>query len=241
MTSSNKSEGHRKRLREKFLKSGLKGFHDYETIELLLSLGTPRRDCKQAAKKALEKFKTLRQVLEASPEELIKINDIGPHNFFGIKLVQEVARRFLKEKILNKPICKSSQSAFDYLYHSLRGLKNEVFKMVFLDAQNKVIETEDLFSGSLSSSFVYFREIIKSALQHNAAGLIFVHNHPSGNPQPSVSDKEITKNLMLIGKIMEIKILDHIIIGDNQYFSFADHGLIRGYNEDWDRKLDQHC
>ncbi|MFH1259841.1 MAG: DNA repair protein RadC [Elusimicrobiota bacterium] len=235
-----KPDGHRKRLREKFLKSGIDGFHDYEIIELLLTLGTPRRDCKPAAKKALEKFNTLREVLEASPEELIKIDDIGPHNLFGLKLVQEVARKFLKEKILNKPICKSSQSVFDYLYHSLRGLKNEIFKIIFLDAQNKVIETEDLFRGSLSSSFVYFREIIKSALRHNAAGLIFVHNHPSGNSQPSASDKEITRNLLLIGRIMEIKILDHLIIGDNQYFSFADEGLIRGYNEDWDRKLDQH-
>ncbi len=235
-----KPDGHRRRLREKFLKSGIDGFHDYEIVELLLTLGTPRRDCKPAAKKALEKFNTLRGVLEASPEELIKIDDIGPHNLFGLKLVQEVARKFLKEKILNKPICKSSQSVFDYLYHSLRGLKNEIFKIIFLDAQNKVIETEDLFRGSLSSSFVYFREIIKSALRHNAAGLIFVHNHPSGNSQPSASDKEITRNLLLIGRIMEIKILDHLVIGDNQYFSFADQGLIRGYNEEWDQKLDQH-
>ena len=130
---ADKQEGHRERLRQKFLKSGLKGFHDYEIIELLLSLGTPRRDCKQAAKKAIEKFKTLRGVLEAPAHELQEISGVGPANIFGIKLVQEVAREFLKEQILNKPYCKSSREVFDYLYHSMRDRKKEVFKVMFLD------------------------------------------------------------------------------------------------------------
>ena len=103
ITSRNEIIGHRKRLREKFIRSGIAGFHDYEIIELLLSLGTPRRDCKQQAKEAIKRFKTLRGVLEASPEELQKISRIGPHNAFGIKLVQEVAREFLKEKLMEKP------------------------------------------------------------------------------------------------------------------------------------------
>jgi DNA repair protein RadC len=131
MPSNNVPLGHRKRLREKFIKSGLKGFHDYEIIELLLSLGTPRRDCKQQAKEAIKKFKTLRGVLEAPPEELQQIDGIGPHNAFGIKLVQEVARESLKEKIIAQPIYKSAQEIFDYLYHSMRDLKKEVFKIVW--------------------------------------------------------------------------------------------------------------
>jgi len=97
-------EGHRRRLREKFIKSGISGFHDYEIVELLLTLGTPRKDCKQQAKTAIKKFRSLRGVLEAPLEELQEIKGIGPHNVFGIKLVQEVAREFLKEKILKKPI-----------------------------------------------------------------------------------------------------------------------------------------
>ncbi len=104
MPSDVKPEGHRKRLREKFIKSGLTGFHDYEIIELLLSLGTPRRDCKQQAKEAIKKFKTLRGVLEASPEELQQIEGIGSHSAFGIKRMREVAREILKEKIIDMPI-----------------------------------------------------------------------------------------------------------------------------------------
>jgi len=129
MPANGKAEGHRKRLRGKFIKSGLVGFHDYEIIELLLTLGSPRKDCKQQAKEAIKKFKTLRGVLEAPPEELQQIDGIGHHSAFGIKLVQEVAREFLKEKIIDKAVYKSSQEIFDYLYHSMRDLKKEVFKI----------------------------------------------------------------------------------------------------------------
>jgi DNA repair protein RadC len=225
-----KGEGHRKRLREKLLKSGIAGFHDYEIVELLLTLGTPRKDCKQQAKAAIKKFKTLRGVLEAPLEELQEINGIGPHNAFGIKLVQEVAREFLKEKILEKPISKSSKEVFDYLYHSMRDLKKEIFKVLFLDGKNHIVDIEDLFEGTLNFSSVYPREIIKSAIKHNATALIFVHNHPSGSPEPSPSDKEITNDLIEASNTMQIKVLDHIIIGNNEYFSFADEGLIQKYN-----------
>lgn len=225
-----KEEGHRRRLREKFIKSGISGFHDYEIVELLLTLGTPRKDCKQQAKEAMRKFKTLRGVLEAPMEELQEVKGIGPHNAFGIKLVQEVAREFLKEKILEKPICKSSREIFDYLYHSMRDLKKEVFKVIFLDGGNKIIDIEDLFEGTLDTSSIYPREVMKSAIKNNAVGLIFVHNHPSGNPEPSQSDGDITEDLVFAGNSMQIKVLDHIIIGDNKYFSFADDGLIEEYN-----------
>ncbi len=225
-----KGEGHRKRLREKLIKSGITGFHDYEIVELLLTLGTPRKDCKQQAKAAIKKFKTLRGVLEAPLEELQEIKGIGPHNVFGIKLVQEVAREFLKEKILEKSICKSSKEVFDYLYHSMRDLNKEIFKVLFLDGKNHIIDIEDLFEGTLNFSSVYPREIIKSAIKHNATALIFAHNHPSGSPEPSPSDKEITKDLIEASNTMQIKVLDHIIIGDNRYFSFADKELIEEYN-----------
>ena len=233
MPSNDKPEGHRKRLRQKFIKSGLKGFHDYEIVELLLSLGTPRKDCKQQAKEAIKKFKTLRGVLEAPPEELQQIDGIGAHSAFGIKLIQEVAREFLKEKIIDKPIYKSSQEIFDYLYHSMRDLKKEVFKVIYLNSQNQIIETQDLFEGTISSSSISPREVIESALKYNAASLIFVHNHPSGDPEPSQSDKEITRDLVYAGSIMRIRVLDHIIIGNNRYFSFAGEGLIEEYEMDF--------
>ncbi len=233
MPADNTQTGHRKRLREKFVKSGLAGFHDYEIVELLLSLGTPRKDCKLQAKEAIKRFKDLRGVLEASPADLQKITGIGTHSAFGIKLVQEVAREFLKAKILEKPFYKSSQEVFDYLYHSMRDLKKEVFKVIYLNSQNQIIETVDLFEGTVNSSSVPLREVIEGAIKHNAVSLIFAHNHPSGNPEPSTHDRQLTRNLVYCGEIMQIKVLDHIIIGDNRYFSFTGGGLIEEYGMDF--------
>ena len=126
--------GHRRRLREKFLKGGLMGFLDYEIIELLLTLGTPRRDCKESAKEALKEFQSFHGVLEASPRDLLKIRGIGPHNVFGLKLVQEVSRRFLKDRMMSRPVCHSSREVFDYLYHSL------FFLFINPSRQNKMLK-----------------------------------------------------------------------------------------------------
>jgi DNA repair protein RadC len=226
-------EGHRRRLRERFNQSGLSAFLDYEIVELLLTLGTPRKDCKPQAKEAIKRFETLRGVLEAPPEELRKVKGIGPTHAFVIKFIQEMAREFLKEQVLDKPYSRSSHEVFDYLYHSMRDLKKEVFKVMFLDSQNGVVGIEDLFEGTLNASAIYPREIIQSAVRHSAAALVFVHNHPAGNPQPSDNDKRITQELVFAGNIMQIKVLDHIVIGDNRYFSFADAGLIEEYNSDF--------
>ncbi len=224
------SGGHRQRLRAKFMKSRLHGFLDYEIIELLLTLGTPRKDCKYQARKLLKKFNSLREVLEAPEDKLQQVDGIGPNNVFGIKLIQEVSRRFLKEKMMNKPYYNSSKEVFDYLYHSLRDKENEIFKVIFLDVKNRILEEKTVFRGTVDSSVVYPREIIKDALMFNASSLLFVHNHPSGDPEPSLSDREITKELVFAARIMHIAVLDHIIIGNNRYFSFADQGLIMNYN-----------
>jgi DNA repair protein RadC len=225
--------GHRKRLREKFLASGLNGFHDYEIVELLLSLGTPRRDCKLPAKEAIRRFETVRGVLEAPLEELEKIEGIGPHNSFGIKLVQEVAREFLRARIIDKPFYSSSREVFEYLYHAMRGLKKEVFKVIYLTSQNQVIDTADLSEGTVNNSAVAPREVIEGAIKHSATSLVFVHNHPSGNPQPSASDMTLTRELVYAAKVMQIRILDHIIIGENRYYSFASESLIEEYEMDY--------
>jgi DNA repair protein RadC len=223
------AEGHRKRLREKFIKSGLDGFADYEIVELLLTLGSPRRDCKLAAKEAIRQFHTLRGVLEAPPEKLQEIAGIGPHNAFGIKLVQEIARKFLKEKLVDRPVYSSSAEMFDYLYHTMRGLKKEIFKVIFLNNQHQIIEAIDVFHGTINTSFVSPREIIEGALQYNAAAMIFAHNHPSGNPAPSESDRLLTRDLVYAACIMKLKVLDHLIIGDNRFTSLAGQGLIEKY------------
>lgn len=222
--------GHRARLREKFLRSGLAGFLDYEIIELLLTLGTPRRDCKGPAKEVLREFKTFRGVLEASACDLQRVPGIGPRNLFGVRLVHEVSRRFLKDRLMSRPVCHSSREVFDYLYHALRDQKKEQFKVIFLDPKNQVIEEKTLFEGTVDSSAVYPREVIKDALRYEASALIFAHNHPSGDPEPSLCDKEITRDLIFAARVIQIKVLDHIIIGNDRYFSFADQGLIEDYD-----------
>ncbi len=233
MTDDKSREGHRKRLRERYIESGLAGFADYEIVELLLTLGSPRRDCKQQAKEAVKKFKTLRGVLEAAPEELQQIEGIGAHNSFGISLVQEVAREYLKQCVIEKQVFSSSQEVFDYLYHSMRGLKKEIFKVIYLNSQNQVIEIEDLFQGTVDSSVVHIREVIESAIKHKAVSMIFVHNHPSGNPAPSQSDKDLTRDLIMAAGAVGLKVLDHIVIGDNKYYSFSGEGLTLRYEADF--------
>jgi DNA repair protein RadC len=217
--------------------SGLRGFHDYEVIELLLTLATPRKDCKEQAKAALQEFKTLHGVIEAPPEALQQIKGIGEKNIFGIKFVQAVAERFLKKKILRKDPIRSPKELFDYLYHSLREKKREIFKAVFLDAQNRIIAIDTLFEGTLTASCVYPREVVQAALAHNAAGLLLVHNHPSGESRPSREDKCLTRQLLHACRVMGITVHEHLIIGDNQYYSFADHGDIAELNRQYDAQM----
>ncbi|MFC1941007.1 RadC family protein [Chloroflexota bacterium] len=119
------------------------------------------------------------------------------------------------------------------LYHSMRDLRKEVFKVIFLNSQNQIIDISDLFEGTINSSSVSPREVVESAIKNDAASLLFVHNHPSGNPEPSKSDKELTKDLVYAGAIMRLRVLDHIIIGGNRYFSFAGEGLIEQYELDF--------
>jgi DNA repair protein RadC len=235
--NAHKAEGHRQRLREKFLESGLSGFHDYEVIELLLTLATPRKDCKDAAKAALKKFKSLQGVFEASPRELCGIQGIGPKNLFGIKLIKAVADRYLRKKIINRDPINSSRELFEYLTHTLGDKNKEVFQVLYLDAKNRIIATETLFSGTLTSSAVYPREVVQAALEHRAAAMIFAHNHPSGDLEPSREDIAITRKLVFACRMMGMTVHEHLIVGHNGYFSFADQGYIAGMNHDFENAI----
>ena len=232
-----KGAGHRDRLRERFLAGGLGGFQDYEVIELLLTLATPRKDCKDSAKAALKHFGSLQAVMEASPETLVQVPGIGPRNSLGIKLVKAVADRYLKKKIVGKSILSNSRELFDFLYHSMRDRKQECFKAVFLDAKNKVIDVETLFRGTLTASAVYPREVVRAAIEKNAAALIFAHNHPSGDPEPSREDMDITRQLVFACRVMGVTVHEHIIVGDNRYFSFADQGHITKMNQEFEAQV----
>ncbi|OGD17121.1 MAG: hypothetical protein A2Y69_03070, partial [Candidatus Aminicenantes bacterium RBG_13_59_9] len=215
------------------------GFLDYEVLELLLTLATPRRDCRELARELLGEYRTLRAVLEADVRELHRFKGLGPRNVFGLKFVQEVSGRFLRDRMLARPYYRSSKEVFDYLYHSLRDVKREKFKVLFLDTKNRIIEEKTLFEGTVDSSVVYPREVVKDALRYDASSLIFIHNHPSGDPEPSLSDRQITRELVFAAKVLQLKVLDHIIIGQGCYYSFADQGLIEDYDllfYEWQRK-----
>ncbi len=226
MNTSKDNKGHRQRLREKFLKNGLDGFLDYEIIELLLTLGTPRKDCKQSAKDALKKFGSLKAVLEAEPAELKEIKGIGDNNVFGLKIAQSVSRRYLADRIIDQDFIRSADEVIDYLKHNLRDKSREVFLVIYLNGRNQILKMEELFQGTLTTSAVYPREVVKRALVNDAAALVFVHNHPSGNPNPSKDDLTITIKLKEAAQAIDVSVHDHLIIAGNDVYSFADHGLI---------------
>ena len=230
-----KGEGHRRRLQDKFLTEGLSGFHDYEVIELLLTLGTPRRDCKDAAKAALKQFKNIHGVFEASAADLRRIKGIGPQNVLGLKLIKAAAERYLEKKLIKKDPIHNSQELHQYLNIRIRERNRECFLVIFLNAKNKVSATEILFEGTLTASSVYPREVIRAALDHDAAALIFAHNHPSGDPKPSQEDVAVTRQLVFACGIMGITVHEHLVIGENDYFSFADNGYLKQINHDFQR------
>lgn len=230
-----KGQGHRRRLRERFLKSGLDGFHDYEVIELLLTLATPRRDCKDAAKAALDRFKTFRGVMDAAPGELLEIKGLGPRNILGLRLIKAVLDRYLEEKVIGAEPLSNSRVLYDYLDASLGGQPVECVMAVFLDAKNRAIASRIIFEGTLTASSIYPREVVRAALGYHAAALILAHNHPSGDPQPSDDDMAITRRLIYACRVMDIVLHDHLVVGDKRYFSFADEGHIARLNRELDR------
>jgi len=211
-------------------KVDLESLDDCEVVELLFSLVLPNREYKKQAKKCIEHFGNLRGVIEASPKELQQ-SEVAPAGIACIRLISEIPVRVLKQRIAGKPIYQSSQDVFNYLYYSMRGLKNEVLKVIYLNGRNQIIEVLDLFEGMIDNAPVSPRQIVESAVRHRAVSMIFAHNHPSGDPTPSRSDKQITRDLVFLGSILQIKVLDHIIIGDNSHFSFCNEGLIEKYED----------
>ncbi len=229
-----KCAGHRQRLKEKFLAGGLRGFLDYEVIELLLILNTPRRDCKESAKALLKKFKTLQAVLEADIHDLKQVKGVGSANVIGLKLIKEVAERYLEKRIIARDVVKNIKDLINYLHHAIGNKEREIFAGIFLDAKNRVIASEILFKGTLTSSSVYPREVILKALQHKAATLIFAHNHPSGDVSPSAGDIAVTRRLVFALSFVGINVHEHLITGGDNYYSFHENGYISKFNEEFD-------
>ncbi len=225
-------EGHRERLRDKFLTHGVEKLTDEEVVELLLTFGTPRKDCKDAARALLAAFGTIREVLEAPPALLTQVPGVGPSNIAALKLIHATAGRYLELRLKGRDYLNSSIQVMEYLRHHLESRDEEVLKIFYLNHDNVILSVEDLSRGSVTEATVYNRQVIERAIQLKSTALILVHNHPSGNPAPSEGDRKLTFGLMHATVQTEIQILDHLIIGrDGQYYSFKDAGLILRYEQ----------
>ena len=235
-----KGVGHRQRLREKFRQHGIESFTDSEVLELLLILGTPRKDCKEQARSLLNHFGSLPEVLEASDAELQQVKGVGPNNSFAIHFVHAVARRYLKHRLQEKEYLHSSQQVSEYLIHSMRDLQQEVMTAIFLDSSHAIIDTREIARGTIASNTIHPRELVKLALKLNAAAMVVAHNHPSGNLEPSRQDHQLTRTLYLACSLMNIRLLDHLIIGKSEKtYSFADHGLMDQIGRECSRMMER--
>jgi len=226
MKKEHKGAGHRSRLRKRFLQGGLDSFLDYEIVELLLTLGTPRKDCKQIAKALIRRFGGLLEVLEAHPKELQEVNGVGQSNYFGFKLFQALSERIALEQIPEKITTDSTTSVANYLQKLIGQKKKEYFIMFAIDSRNKLTKVSNISIGSLTESVVHPREVFKEAIQYSAAQILIGHNHPSEDPDPSPEDIALTRRLQDAAKVIGIELLDHLIVTRDKFSSLKQLGMM---------------
>ncbi|MDF2966046.1 MAG: repair protein RadC [Rickettsiaceae bacterium] len=218
--------GHRKRLREKFLKNNAEVFSDQELLEMLLFLSKPRGDVKPLSKRLIKEFGTITKVFHAEPEQLLAVKDVGPSTLYILKLVKGIFTRVLKKEIENKVILQSWSSLMDYLMVTQGHKAIEQFRVLYLNTKNILIADEPEESGTIDQIQVYPREIVKRALFHGASALILVHNHPSGNANPSKLDIEMTKKIVNACATINVQVHDHVIVTKDSFYSFKSNMLI---------------
>jgi DNA repair protein RadC len=218
--------GHRKRLRERFLRGGDAAVADYELLELVLFAAAVRRDVKPLAKLLLKKFQTLGGVIKASKVELMAIQGVGEAAVATIKAVEFILHRVLREEFMHKPFAGSLPQVLQYCQATMGHLKKEQFRLLFLDRHNCLVADEVQQQGTIDQTPVYPREVLHRALELGASALILVHNHPSGDPTPSVADIEITRRIQDALRPVNIEVHDHIIIARGKHASFRALNLI---------------
>ena len=231
--SEKDNQGHRERIREKFLKNGIDGFAEYEILELLLTYCIPRKDTKPIAKELLNKFKRLDNIFKADFDKLSAIDGLGKNSIAFLKLIGDLPSIIYKDelknkKLLNKETLKISNKdiLLNYLRNKIGYEEKEKFYVIYLSSSNEVIEFEENSVGTLDRSSVYPREIYKKIINLNAKSVILAHNHPSDNITPSKSDIELTNEIAKGLKNFGALLIEHIIITKNSYFSFLEEGLI---------------
>lgn len=214
------------RPREKLLKNGAANLSDAELLAIFLRTGMAGKSAVDLARDLLKRFGSLIGLFAADQSAFCQMPGMGPAKYAQLQAVLEMARRALAEKLQNGDAMNSPKSVRDYLRLTLEGKRREVFVGIFLDAQNRSIAAEELFSGTLTQTSVYPREVVKRALHHNAAAMIFAHNHPSGVAEPSQADEILTQSLKQALALVDVKVLDHFIVGGGAAMSFAERGLI---------------
>lgn len=215
------------RPREKLHKRGAKALSNSELLAILLRVGAPGSSAIDLARNVLKKFGTFRNMTHTDPGDWKGFRGLGPAKIAQIQAALEIGRRYREDEVtIGKQKIASAKEVVNIIMPQMRDLKTEVFKVVYLNSNNRIIDIVDAACGTVNQAMPIVREIIYLALQKFAASIICVHNHPSANITPSTQDKTFTKELCDAGKLMEIKVLDHVIIGDNEYFSFADEGIM---------------
>jgi DNA repair protein RadC len=214
------------RPREKLLKNGAANLSDAELLAIFLRTGIAGKSAVDLARDLLTAFNGLIGLFSADQAAFCAVPGMGPAKYAQLQAVLEMARRALEEKMKSGDAMSSPQSVRDYLRLTLQGKKHEIFVGIFLDAQNRTIAAEELFKGTLTQTSVYPREVVKRALHHNAAAMIFAHNHPSGLAEPSRADEMLTQSLKQALALVDVNVLDHFIVGGGTAMSFAERGLI---------------
>lgn len=214
------------RPREKLLAKGAAALSDAELLAIFLRVGVVGKSAVDLARDLLTEFGSLNGIFSASRHVLTAVNGMGDSKYVQVQAIFEMAQRALNEQLAQRDALTSPQAVRDYLCLKLGRLAREVFMVLFLDAQNRVLAQEELFAGTLTQTSVYPREVVKRALHHNAAAVIFSHNHPSGVAEPSRADEVLTKALKEALALVEVRVLDHFVIAGNMALSFAERGLL---------------
>ena len=214
------------RPREKLLTKGAAALADAELIAIFLRTGTPGKSAIELARELLDQFGSLSAIAAADQASFTRVNGLGMAKFVQFQAAFELARRALAEQMRSSDNLGSPEAVRRYLRLLLEHQPVEVFTGLFLDSQNRLISAEALFSGTLTQTSVYPREVVKRALQHNAASVIFAHNHPSGVAEPSRADENLTQALKQALALVDVRVLDHFVVGRGELMSFAERGLL---------------
>ena len=214
------------RPRERLLSQGPSALSDAELLAIFLRVGVTGRSALDLAGDLLARFRSINALFGAPREEFVLIKGLGEAKYVQLMAAHELAKRALTEEIRRDTVLNSPGKVRDYLKLRLGGLQHEVFMALFLDAQNRLLAPEELFRGTLTQTSVYPREVVKRALSHNAAAVILAHNHPSGVAEPSRADELLTRALKDALQLVDVRVLDHLIVGHGGVMSFAERGLL---------------